>query len=165
MARGRMIAKTLTHRQLIWRAEAWLKKVKRCAVVFTERGCADERADAIGWDYQGESYLIECKASLADFRYDQSKPHRKNGVGFGLHRYYMAQAGVVAPASVDQAWGFLEVHHNQVRVYEAHQRREPSEAQRIKEMRVLIARLAAYQGYYEPPPSPVECEEIGEAHA
>lgn len=154
----------MTHSDLINRAVIWLKKVKGCAVVLAERGCSVERADAIGWTYGGESFLIECKVSRTDFRADRHKPHRSDGSGFGLARYYMVPAGLVTRQEVEPEWGLLEVHPKQVRVCEPlWPEREPVTIARLqKELRVLVAAFGSYVSHYAPPPTPWECELIGE---
>jgi len=60
------------HSLLIDEAAKWLRK-KGCAIVITDMSHgSSETPDAIGW-HGAQSYLIECKASLADYRADAQK--------------------------------------------------------------------------------------------
>jgi hypothetical protein len=48
-----------------------------------------EHPDAIGWNQNGESVVIECKVSVADFTADRLKAWRTYSKGMGFKRYYM----------------------------------------------------------------------------
>ncbi|MCP3944994.1 MAG: hypothetical protein GY710_26450 [Desulfobacteraceae bacterium] len=66
---------THTHDELIKIAEKWL--LKRCGFAFRELTTfASETPDVIGFR-QGESILIECKTSRADFHADKKKIFRR----------------------------------------------------------------------------------------
>ena len=65
---------------------------------------ANDIPDVIGWAY-GLSYLIECKASKADFNADAKKPQRSNGTGMGNFRYYFTPVGLIAPTSLPSGLG------------------------------------------------------------
>lgn len=111
----------MTHEQLVARAVAWLRNARRCRVVVWERNTnCWEQPDALGWNAQGDSTLVECKASRADFFRDAAKPFRKNPtLGVGSYRFYMVASGLVAPNEVPDGWGLLECHGRAVRVAKA----------------------------------------------
>lgn len=96
------------HHALIQCAAAWLAK-KHSVVITDMVSGTSETPDAIGWA-AWHSTLIECKASLADFRADADKYHRRPGQGMGCFRYYMAPIGVIPVASLPEKWGLLEVN-------------------------------------------------------
>lgn len=101
----------MTHEQLVRRAALWLRKTERCRLVLTDRGHADERADAIGWPRFGEpSILVEVKVSRADFLRDSQKKNRVAGFehGLGNYRWYLAPRGLIDPVELPQWWGLLE---------------------------------------------------------
>ena len=59
--------KNPTHAELVVKATRCLKS-QRCTVVFAECGAAyslGEIPDAIGWNYWGESIMVECKTPLS----------------------------------------------------------------------------------------------------
>lgn len=100
----------LDHATLVARAALWLRKTERCSLVLTDRGHADERADAIGWPRFGEpSILVEVKASRADFLRDREKQCRRDpGSGLGCYRWYLAPAGLIKLSELPPWWGLLE---------------------------------------------------------
>ena len=52
----------MTHQQLIYLAEQWLRRCYRCGIVLSEQSCASgEVPDVIGWKNSCRSVLIECK--------------------------------------------------------------------------------------------------------
>lgn len=88
----------MTHSELVTRAKKWLTTSKACSVVFAEL-CAyslsGEIPDVIGWK-AGNSYLIECKASRADFLSDKKKVFRRNSeIAMGDFRYYACVPGII----------------------------------------------------------------------
>jgi hypothetical protein len=99
---------TLTHGDLVTLAGKWLQK--HCSVVITEmQGGNYEQADAIGWK-GGYSWLIECKASRADFLADAKKSFRQHPEsGMGYHRWFMAPLGMLSPDELPSGWGLIEV--------------------------------------------------------
>ena len=101
----------MTHRDVVKRARAWLKKIEKCTVVVTERGAtnAQEIPDAIGWKAARHSILIECKTSRSDFRADSKKWFRQDGLGMGQTRYFMAPIGIIPPDELPPGWGLLEL--------------------------------------------------------
>jgi hypothetical protein len=105
----------MSHDELVKRAAAWLRS--RCRVVVTEISCAvSEQPDAIGWNHGGCSYLLECKASRADFRKDADKHFRRLPEnGMGMMRYYFTPPGLLAADELPANWGLLEAHTKIVR--------------------------------------------------
>ena len=102
-----------SHDELVARAARWLRDSRDCRIVLTEVGVCGvdtghEIPDAIGWRSPGNSILIECKASRADFRADQQKePRRKPWRGMGRERWYLTPPGLIQPAEIPQGWGLL----------------------------------------------------------
>lgn len=98
----------MTHTDLVERAYNWLRVYKSCSVIVTEMSSgAGESPDAIGWRF-GMSWLVECKASRADFLADRAKHFRRNpGTGMGRHRYFMCEPGMIARADLPADWGLL----------------------------------------------------------
>lgn len=103
-----------THAELVDVARRWLYGTRKCSVVATERNCrrADEAPDAIGWRPDGESILVECKTSVADYLRDRKKAHRA-GPGMGRERWYLTPwgllAGYTAPEVWPTGWGLLGI--------------------------------------------------------
>jgi len=81
----------VTHAELVKRAERWLRSSKRCGLVLCEIGTARESPDAIGWTYGAQPHLVECKASVDDYRKDAKKWFRRMPEhGLGAFRWYFA---------------------------------------------------------------------------
>lgn len=106
----------VSHASLVGVAERWLRNTMKCGVVVCEGwSMTGEVPDAIG--FKSQSYLIECKASLEDFRRDQRKRHRRpDGNGMGELRFYLAQAGIIPIADLPPKWGLLELDAGRVYV-------------------------------------------------
>ena len=99
----------MTHERLVLRAGEYLRgRTHRCTVVALER---HSRArcipDALGWNLQGFSVLIECKTSRADFLADQQKKHRQQFC-VGRKRYYLTPPELVSKDELPDGWGLLE---------------------------------------------------------
>lgn len=94
----------MTHQELVERACAWLRGTRRCGVVLSGIASTREVPDAIGWStswlYFG-STVIECKASLDDFRRDKKKKHETR---MGNRRYFMSPAGLVTVERVESLY-------------------------------------------------------------
>ena len=105
------VVPTIEHKELVQRAFSYLKFSFGCGVVFKERvASVSETPDAIGFKH-GFSYLIECKASRADFLSDKNKNFRKDpSQGMGYQRYYMSPVGMLEPSEIPEGWGLLEVY-------------------------------------------------------
>ncbi len=101
----------ISHEELVQRAFLYLQFSKRCSVVFKERRTSvSETPDAIGFR-GGFSFLIECKASRADFLSDKKKWFRRRPEqGMGHERYFMAPIGLLEPEEIPDGWGLLEVY-------------------------------------------------------
>ena len=101
----------MTHSRLVDIAGRWLVR-ERCPVVITEmQASPTESPDALGFDAGGRSVLIECKASLADFRADSRKSFRVlPDTGMGTLRYYLAPMGMIPLKDLPPRWGLLEVN-------------------------------------------------------
>lgn len=103
----------IEHKELVQRAFTYLQFSFGCSVVFKERVAApSETPDAIGFK-GGFSYLIECKASRADFLSDKKKHFRnpeEPSQGMGYCRYFMAPVGLLEPSEIPNGWGLLEVY-------------------------------------------------------
>ena len=68
-----------------------------------------EIVDAVGWLYNCDSILIECKVSLADYYADRKKPFRRDPAkGIGRERYFFAPKGLVDPKTLPRRWGLIE---------------------------------------------------------
>ena len=149
-----------THKEACNRAARWLQNTMGCAVVMTERTTrVQETPDAVGWKSDGTSILVECKVSRGDFHADKAKVFRRiEEQGVGLHRYYAAPRGVLAPEDMPDGWGLLEITASQVRV-----RKQPDSkpANKDAEVSMLVSairrlELAAtvFVRHEEPPESP-----------
>lgn len=78
---------------------------------------AGEEPDAIGFKGYGDSTLVECKASRADFRADGKKWFRQNpAMGMGKRRYMLAPEGVISVDELPDGWGLLKPCGRGVRV-------------------------------------------------
>lgn len=108
----------ICHDELIVRAEKWLRGTMRCAITIPEAGLiGSERADVIGWKINGQSFLVECKATRSDFLTDKHKPWRRfPNIGMGMFRYYLTNPGIISPSELPEKWGLCEVHPKLVRV-------------------------------------------------
>jgi hypothetical protein len=85
----------MTHDELVTRAARWLRTSKRCGLVLREIGTEAEQPDAIGWAYRGTSFLVECKATVDDYRKDAKKFFRRDPErGMGRLRYWFAPPDV-----------------------------------------------------------------------
>lgn len=116
----------MTHEELVEIARRWLMRQYRsgapeghsgCPVVITELstwGGYGEIPDAIGFSYsQMKSIIVECKASLSDFRADKGKVFRSPSCpdfGMGDQRYYLAPEGIILESELPEGWGLVEIH-------------------------------------------------------
>ncbi len=103
----------MTHNELIKYAYKWLKK-EGCTLIATEFvTSAHETPDAIGWNRGGESYLIECKTSLNDFKQDKVKVgNRLPDLKMGNVKYYFCTLELADQIEdlIPDDWGLLSVH-------------------------------------------------------
>lgn len=144
----------LTHKELVRIAARWLKNTQKCSVVISEMiSAASETPDAVGWR-SGFSVLVECKASLDDFRRDKEKSFRKaekTGLDFGMgnRRYYMTPEGLLSSNNLSRlpkGWGLLEVDIvGRVRVKVEADRRIQTSMSLRNEMRLILSDLRRRQ--------------------
>jgi hypothetical protein len=96
------------HSLLIQEAARWMSKKGASVIITDMTHGGPETADVIGW--KGKlSTVIECKASVADFRADGQKVFRRYPeMGMGCFRYYCAPVGLLQPEKLPPTWGLLE---------------------------------------------------------
>lgn len=108
----------LSHAELCEVAKRWLPRPNSqrghgCHVALSEcrSGQGGEMPDAIGFraTQEIETVVVEVKVSRADFLADRKKPHRADGEGMGLYRYYMCPEGLIQPDELPPRWGLLWV--------------------------------------------------------
>ena len=107
----------VSHRKLCDLAKKWLERPNSrgghgCDVALTEvrSGYSGEIPDAIGFRAQSrevETVVVEVKTSRADFLADAKKPHRSQGKGLGMWRYFLCPEGLISPDELPQGWGLL----------------------------------------------------------
>lgn len=98
-----------THAQLVENARKWLRR-NGCKVVLAEFVTLNgETPDALGWKGTwGDSLLVECKTSRADFLRDRKKAFRRDPtMGVGSYRYFMCPPGLIDPAELPEQWGLI----------------------------------------------------------
>lgn len=138
----------MTHADLVVRAAAWLRSCG-CNPVYTEHGSIHvmERPDAIGWSVGTQkapkgSYMVEAKASYADWRQDKNKPFRRwPELGLGSYRYLLVPKGLVTVEDplLPDVWGLLWATPQKVFVQRpARQYETPSLSNEILLMRSLL---------------------------
>jgi len=100
----------MNHAELVEIGYNWLMKHVKCSFALKELTThAPETPDVIGWK-NGDSILIECKTSRADFLADQKKDFRLWPVqGAGNYRFYLTNQGLLGDADIPEKWGWLEV--------------------------------------------------------
>jgi hypothetical protein len=78
---------------------------------------ANEIPDAIGFQANGKSILVECKTSKNDYYADNKKMFRKllPDHGLGDLRYYLTAKGLLDPEKLPLGWGLLEVRGKIIR--------------------------------------------------
>ncbi len=108
----------LTHADLVKIATRWLTGSRRCSVALAELVThSPETPDAIGWRYQRESILVECKTSRSDFLADRKKHFRQfPDLGVGNMRFFLAPAGMIKPHELPERWGLIEPRGSIIRV-------------------------------------------------
>jgi len=105
----------LTHKELVKATARWLENNYRsplkCSIVIAELKTANsETPDVIGFRY-GNSILVECKVSRADFLSDKKKHFRQEpSQGMGDKRYYIAPKGKIKPHELPDKWGLFEIY-------------------------------------------------------
>lgn len=109
----------MTHSELCEIAKKWLRRPNSqgghgCHVALSEcrSGWGGEMPDSIGFraaTRETETVVVEVKVSRSDFLADAKKPHRADGEGMGLYRYFMCPEGLIQPDEVPERWGLLWV--------------------------------------------------------
>jgi hypothetical protein len=133
----------ITHKQLCRIAAQYLAGHRfNCPVVVTEFSSIKnyEIPDALGFDSNGKSYLIECKISRSDFLADKNKIFRQNfgELGIGNERYYLVPAGMVEPNEVPEKWGLIEQGEHNILMTK---KPEYFDSNRIAENQILISAI------------------------
>jgi hypothetical protein len=135
----------MTHAGLIELAVRWLRGPYRCGIILSEQACASgEVPDVIAWKGRCRSVVVECKVSRADFLADRHKPWRANPeIALGCERYYLAPAGLIAPAELPEGWGLLEARGRKVNLVVACSKRRSLRTPEgfLNEMNLLLASL------------------------
>ena len=141
----------LNHKLLVDRAVKWLKNTLHCRVVLSELVAythSRETPDAIGW-VNGLCILVECKASMSDFKADQKKAARADGhPALGDWRFYLTPPDLIVGPQA--GWGLYEVHGTRV-VWKsgekyANAKRAPFEGCKRSEIAMLVSALARRPG-------------------
>uniref|UniRef100_A0A6H1ZWI8 Uncharacterized protein n=1 Tax=viral metagenome TaxID=1070528 RepID=A0A6H1ZWI8_9ZZZZ len=139
--------KTMTHDELVSRAKKWLKNTFHCRVVLSELVAytmSGETPDAIGW-INGRSILVECKATKNDFKADEKKRSRLNGMpALGDWRFYLTPPGLIVKPK--DGWGLYEVHGRRI-IYISGEKytncgQSPFESDKGSEIAMLVSALA-----------------------
>lgn len=106
------LVKDLTHDEIAEVGARWLKG-NGYPMAFSNYtdALATELPDAIGINGYGESFLLEAKVSVSDFKADFKKRHRQeNAKAYGHFRGYITPAGLLDPKDIPYGWQLLEVH-------------------------------------------------------
>ena len=142
----------MDHKELVQRANKWLKNTRKCGVILIEwYGGPRETPDAIGWVKGRDSILIECKATITDFKADSKKYFRKRaGYGMGRERYYMTPPNLIDIDDLPKGWGLLEVHDNKVSVKKKSDIYDPTISSLKNETKMLIHALRCVTCEIEP---------------
>ncbi len=107
----------MEHFDLVLRAEKFLRDIN-CKIVirdpFKSMTWSGECPDAIGWR-GGVSFLIEAKATRADFLSDKKKEFRVfPNKGMGDWRFYMSEPGIIEVDDLPDDWGLLWVYPRKI---------------------------------------------------
>ncbi|OFE11401.1 hypothetical protein PHACT_12655 [Pseudohongiella acticola] len=140
----------MTHDEIVQRAERFLQSMN-CKVVirdpFRAHTHTGEQPDAIGWR-DGLSFLIEAKASRADFLADRKKKFRSAPeTGMGDWRFYMCPPNVIMPEDLPAGWGLLWVHPRKVERVTGfprnchYHRGKPFQGNKVAENMMLVSAL------------------------
>jgi len=101
-----------SHAALIRAGLEWLKG-HGALVVTTEptagfKAQTREAPDVLAWMPDGVTWVLEAKASRADFLADAGKPWRRAGAtALGVMRAYICPTGMVHPDELPSGWGLL----------------------------------------------------------
>jgi hypothetical protein len=141
----------MTHEKLVAKAVAWLRGYG-CGVVLSEQSCASgETPDAIGWKRACHSVVVEGKISRADFLADLEKPfRRKQEIGMGCERFYLAPAGLIRSSELPAGWGLLEIRGSRIEMVRPSTKDLRSARGFRREMNLLLASLRRVEVRIEP---------------
>lgn len=122
----------MTHKEAVRRMSTWLQNTGKCPIVVSELATANgETPDVIGFKGIGNSTVIECKVSRADFLADKAKIFRRySEMGMGDHRYIACPEGVAEAADMPDGWGLLRIEEHYIKqklgssLFEANKRAE-----------------------------------------
>lgn len=139
----------MTHEDLVERTAKWLRSKGYGTVVTRKAASGFEEPDAIGWKANGHSLLVECKASVADFRRDAGKSFRRlPALGMGSERVYMTPPDLLRPDMMPELWGLAEARQRGVRVVvepQPHLKKNTG-----AELRLLLAHARLLEGVTRP---------------
>ena len=135
----------MTHAEMVRRARNWLwsldptEERARPAVICTEVSArhSAESPDVFGIGPDGQTYLIECKVSRADFLADKTKPHRSANLHLGDYRWFCAPSGIIEPHEIPIGWGLIQVVGTTLRQRHAPVRQ--SDVDREAELAIMVS--------------------------
>lgn len=99
----------MTHQELVESGYRWL--LSKCSFAIKDLVTHNrEVPDVIGFNSNG-SFVLEAKASRADFLADKKKPFRINPEdGMGDWRFFIAPQGLINKDELPELWGLIEVN-------------------------------------------------------
>jgi len=142
----------MNHAELVIRATGWLKNFFHCRVILSElvaytNSC--ETPDAIGWVHN-RAILVECKATVDDFRADLKKRARHPLMpALGAWRFCLTPPDLLKSENLIrgyQGWGLYEVHDRRIvhvgGIEYSNAARPPFESDRNSEVAMLVSALS-----------------------
>jgi hypothetical protein len=148
--------KELTHKKLCKIAQDYLAGHRfNCPVVVTELSCykVDEIPDALGFQNDGRSILIECKVSKADYLADRKKLFRQaEYLGMGNEMYFLIPYGVIEKKDYPEKWGVLIYHPGgMIRMEQKPECFETNKAAEVALLTAVVRRLKLSTAVYVQP--------------
>ena len=99
------------HKHLCRIASGLLRKAGYSVILEEFVSISSESPDILAFK-NGTSVLIEAKNSRSDFKADAKKnTRRKEDLGMGNYRYYIAPKGLLKKHEIPDGWGFIEVNN------------------------------------------------------
>jgi hypothetical protein len=132
----------ITHSELCIEAAKWLIKEMGCPIVLPEaKVYMGEQPDVIGFFDGGDSILIECKTSRADFKGDKNKQYRWHpNNGMGDYRIYAVTENVIRREDeIPENWGWMYFNGKSFRIVVEPQKFEVSKKE--MEISLLVAAI------------------------